>query len=191
MHVTCDWGVNALAQVPHDRVVVVVDVFSFTTAVTVACGRGADIYPCAWSGERAEELARTEGARLAAKTRDTAFSLSPSALQSIPSGTRMVLPSRNGSSIAFAAREAGFATIIAGCIRNAAAVARWIGGRDAAIIAGGERWPDDSLRFALEDWLAAGAIIARLPLSRSAEAEAAVAAFERLRGDLAGHLRAS
>ena len=191
MRVTCDWGVNALAHVTHDAVVVVVDVFSFTIAVTVACGRGAQIYPCAWSGERAEELARTEGARLAAKTRDTAFSLSPSALQSIPSGTRMVLPSRNGSSIAFAAREAGFATIIAGCIRNAAAVARWIGGRDAAIIAGGERWPDDSLRFALEDWLAAGAIIARLPLSRSAEAEAAVAAFERLRGDLAGHLRAS
>src|SRR5438270_1293948 len=191
MQVTCDWGVNALAHVPHDRVVVVVDVFSFTTAVTVACGRGADIYPCAWSGERAEELARAEGARLAAKTRDTAFSLSPSALQSIPPGTRMVLPSRNGSSIAFAAREAGFATIIAGCLRNAAAVARWVGERDAAIIAGGERWPDDSLRFAIEDWVAAGAIIARLPHSRSAEAEAAVAAFERLRGDLAGHLRAS
>jgi 2-phosphosulfolactate phosphatase len=191
MHVTRDWGVNALTHVPRDAVVVVVDVFSFSSAVTVACGRGAQIYPCAWSGERAEELARAEGARLASKTRDTAFSLSPSALRGIPRGTRMVLPSRNGSAIAFAAREAGFATIIAGCLRNAAAVARWIGDRDAAIIAGGERWPDDSLRFAIEDWVAAGAIIARLPHARSAEAEAAVAAFERLRADLAGHLRAS
>jgi 2-phosphosulfolactate phosphatase len=191
MQVTCDWGVNALTQVPHDAVVVIVDVFSFTTAVTVACGRGAHIYPCPWSGERAEELARAQGARLASKTRDTAFSLSPSALRALPHGTRMVLPSRNGSSIAFAAREAGFATIIAGCLRNAAAVARWIGDRPAAIIAGGERWADDSLRFALEDWVAAGAIIARLPHARSAEAEAAVAAFERLRGDLAGHLRAT
>jgi 2-phosphosulfolactate phosphatase len=191
MYVTCDWGVNALAHVPRDAVVVIVDVFSFSSAVTVACGRGARIYPCAWSGERAEELARAEGARLASKTRDTAFSLSPSALRSIPAGTRMVLPSRNGSSIAFAAREAGFAMIVAGCLRNAAAVARWIGERAAAVIACGERWPDDSLRFAIEDWVAGGAIIARLPHARSAEAEAAVAAFERLRGDLAAHLSAS
>jgi 2-phosphosulfolactate phosphatase len=103
----------------------------------------------------------------------------------------MVLPSRNGSSIAFAAREAGIGTIVAGCVRNAAAVARWIGERPAAIIAGGERWPDDSLRFAIEDWLAAGAIISRMPHARSADAEAATAAFERLRGDLAGALRDS
>jgi len=191
MHVTCDWGANALAQVPRDSVVVVVDVFSFSSAVTIACGRGAQIYPCAWSGERAEDLAHAEGARLASKTRETVYSLSPSALRGIPAGTRMVLPSRNGSSIAFAAREAGFAAIIAGCLRNAAAVANWIGQRDTAIIAGGERWPDDSLRFAIEDWVAAGAIIARLPHSRSAEAEAAVAGFERLRSDLAGHLGAS
>jgi 2-phosphosulfolactate phosphatase len=191
MRVTCDWGANALVNVPRDAVVVVVDVFSFSTAVTVACGRGARIYPCPWNDERAAELARVEGARLASKTRGNAFSLSPSALREIPRGTRVVLPSRNGSAIAFAAREAGFASVVAGCLRNAAAVARWIGERPAAIIAGGERWPDDSLRFAIEDWLAAGAIISRLSHARSAEAEAATAAFERLRDDLAGVLRGS
>ncbi len=68
---------------------------------------------------------------------------------------------------------------------------RWIGERSAAIIACGERWPDDSLRFAIEDWLAAGAIISRMPHARSAEAEAASAAFERLRGELAEALRGS
>ena len=188
---TCDWGVNALVNVPRDSVVVVVDVFSFSTAVTVACGRGARIYPCPWSDERAAELARTEEARLASKTRDSVFSISPSALREIPSGSRMVLPSRNGSSIAFAASEGGIETVVAGCLRNAAAVARWIGDRPAAIIVGGERWPDDSLRFAIEDWLAAGAIISRLPHARSVEAEAATAAFERLRGNLAGFLRGS
>ena len=191
MRVTCDWGVNALANVPRDSVVVVVDVFSFSTAVTVACGRGARIYPCPWSGERAFELAQAEGARLASKTHEGVFSLSPSALREIPFGSRMVLPSRNGSVIAFAAREAGIENIVAGCLRNAAAVARWIGERPAAIIAGGERWPDDSLRFAIEDWLAAGAIISRMLQARSAEAEAATAAFERLRGDLASALRGS
>lgn len=191
MRVTCDWGVNALVNVPRDSVVIVVDVFSFSTAVTVACGRGARIYPCPWSGERAAELAQAEGARLASKTRESVFSLSPSRLREIPAGTRMVLPSRNGSVIAFAAREAGIETIAAGCLRNAAAVARWIGERPAAIIAGGERWPDDSLRFAIEDWLAAGAIISRMPHDRSGEAEAAAAAYEKLRGDLAGVLRDS
>lgn len=70
-------------------------------------------------------------------------------------------------------------------------MARWIGERPVAIIAGGERWPDDSLRFAIEDWLAAGAIISRMPHTRSADAEAATAAFERLRGDLAGVLLGS
>lgn len=191
MLVTCDWGVHALAQVPREAVVVIVDVFSFSTAVTIACGRGARIYPCAWSDERAIELARIEGATLASKTRESAFSLSPAALREIPFGARMVLPSRNGSAIAFAAREAGFASIVTGCLRNAAAVGQWIAGRPAAIIACGERWPDDSLRFAIEDWLAAGAIIARLPHARSVEAEAAAAAFERLRAGLGEALATS
>jgi 2-phosphosulfolactate phosphatase len=103
----------------------------------------------------------------------------------------MVLPSRNGSTIAVAARDAAFGAVVAGCLRNASAVARWVGGREVAVVAGGERWPDDSIRFAIEDWIAAGAIISRLPQARSTEAEAAVAAFERLRGDLRGVLRQS
>jgi 2-phosphosulfolactate phosphatase len=189
MLVTCDWGVNALGAAARDAVIVVVDVFSFSTAVTVACSRGARIIPCAGDGEAAAALARAEGAELASKDRRSAFSLSPAALRGIPPGARMVLPSRNGSTIAAAAREAGFGVIAAGCLRNAAAVAAWIGERPAAIIAGGERWGDDSLRFALEDWLAAGAIVARLPHRRSPEAEVAEAAFARLRPGLAAALR--
>jgi 2-phosphosulfolactate phosphatase len=57
-----------------------------------------------------------------------------------------------------------------------------------AIVPAGERWDDGSIRFALEDWLGAGAIAARIGGDRSGEAEAAVAAFERLRGDLRGAL---
>jgi 2-phosphosulfolactate phosphatase len=191
MRVTCGWGVNALRAVPSGAVIIIVDVFSFSTAVTVACARGASILPCAWSDERAAALADAEGAQLASKDRSSAFSLSPAAVRNIPSGARMVLPSRNGSTIAAAAREAAFGAIVAGCLRNAAAVARWVGGREAAVVAGGERWPDDTIRFAIEDWIAAGAIIARLSHARSPEAEAAAAAFERLRGDLSGVLRES
>jgi 2-phosphosulfolactate phosphatase len=49
----------------------------------------------------------------------------------------------------------------------------------------GERWRDGTLRPALEDWVAAGAILSQLQGSKSPEAEAAIAAFERWRSDLA------
>lgn len=189
MRVTCEWGLRGVEEAPRDAIIVVVDVFSFSTAVTIACGRGARIYPCPWSEERAAALAESEAARLASKDRRDAFSLSPTALRGIPPGARMVLPSRNGSAIAFAAHDAGFPAIVAGCLRNAAAVARWVGERPVAVIAGGERWPDDTLRFAIEDWLATGAIIARLPHARSPEAEAAVAAFEHLLQNIRQALR--
>ena len=52
------------------------------------------------------------------------------------------------------------------------------------VIAAGERWPDGSLRPALEDWLGAGAILQSLPGNRSPEAESAVALFERYRETL-------
>ena len=92
MFVTCDWGVNALRGAPRDAAIIVVDVFSFSTAVTIACARGASIYPCAWSAERAAALAAAEGARLASKDRGSPFCLSPGALRNLPPGTRMVLP---------------------------------------------------------------------------------------------------
>jgi 2-phosphosulfolactate phosphatase len=91
-----------------------------------------------------------------------------------------VLPSSNGSAISAAACGS---TVVAGCLRNAAAVGRWLAGsgygtqdRPLAVIAAGERWPDGSLRPALEDLLGAGAIIAELeshgvgPLSPEAAA---------------------
>jgi 2-phosphosulfolactate phosphatase len=55
----------------------------------------------------------------------------------------------------------------------------------------GERWPDDALRPALEDWLGAGAILRSLPGPRSPEANAAVAAFETARAQLRDVILAS
>jgi len=123
------------------------------------------------------------------------WSLSPARLICAPAPGRLVLPSPNGSAIA-AAATAGH--VLAGCLRNATAVARWLRdhdfgrpGRPAAIIAAGERWPAGELRPALEDLLGAGAIIAALgrPRALSPEAAAARAAWRVQRRDIADVIR--
>ena len=113
------------------------------------------------------------------------LSLSPVSLQGIKPGARLVLPSPNGSTIAFEAAAAA-ATVVAGSLRNAAASARWCEGRGTvAVIAAGEQWPGGGLRPAYEDLLGAGAILAALAAAGtgrlSPEASAAVAAFDAAR----------
>lgn len=83
--------------------------------------------------------------------------------------------------------------VVAGALRSADALARWslerqaeLGGRFVvAVVAAGARQPDGSLRFAVEDLLAAGAVIdaiAALGIDhQSPEAAAAAAAYAGLR----------
>lgn len=161
-------------------VAVVVDVLSFSTAVDVATARGAVIHPARWKDERAAQLAESLGAALAVgrskMSAETPFSLSPASLSSVRPGQRIVLPSPNGATVALEAASQGL-TVIAGCLRNAKAVATAATGRRVAVIAAGERWPNGALRPAVEDLLGAGAIIATLGGSHSPEAAAAAAAF--------------
>jgi 2-phosphosulfolactate phosphatase len=182
-----DWGPTGAARVSErDGVLVIVDVLSFTTTVSVAIERGTEVYPAAWRDTRAADLAREVDAVLAVGRREVTaehpWSLSPAALRAAPAPSRLVLPSPNGSAIAAAAAPG---TIVAACLRNARAVAAWISGRGVApvtVIAAGERWPDGSLRPALEDLLGAGAVISALVqsggLASSPEATAARAVFE-------------
>jgi 2-phosphosulfolactate phosphatase len=191
MNVICEWGLRGLRASAPGRVVVIVDVLSFSTAVTVAVGRGATILPCEWNDERAAALAHGERAELASKRGKGPFSLAPASLRNVPAGLRLVLPSPNGSTLAYHAQDLGAKAIVAGCFRNAAAVTRWISGRPTAVIAAGERWDDNSLRFAIEDWLGVGAIVSRLSGSRSHDAQAAAVAFESMRNKIHGVLAAS
>jgi 2-phosphosulfolactate phosphatase len=187
-----EWGAaGAAALAPSSSCLVVVDVLSFSTSVTVAVEAGTRVYPCAWRDETAAAFARERQAELAVGRRAASdgrpWSLSPAALRRAPFTPRLVLPSPNGSAIcASAAGGGGEATVIAGCLRNATAVGRFLHERGApgavAVIAAGERWPDGSLRPALEDLLGAGMVIAAL-VERgvrvlSPEAEAARACFE-------------
>ncbi|MFC9825741.1 2-phosphosulfolactate phosphatase [Streptomyces erythrochromogenes] len=185
-----EWGPTGAQRLAADvACLVVVDVLSFTTSVAVAVEAGTRVHPYAWRDETASVFAEERAAALAvgrrAATSDSPWSLSPAALRRAPFTPRLVLPSPNGSAIAAAA--AGSA-VVAGCLRNPSAVGRWLAVRGygtpehpVAVIAAGERWPDGSLRPALEDLLGAGAIIAALqaqgagPLSP--EAAAAHACF--------------
>jgi 2-phosphosulfolactate phosphatase len=186
--VRLEWGLSGLMAITQDDpTVIVVDVLSFSTAVSVALSRGASVLPYPWTDERAPEYALRHGAVLAGPRGASEYSLSPASLRRLPLGSRIVLPSPNGSTICFGSRAS---RILTGCLRNRASVVELALSfeRPVAVIAAGERWPDGSLRPALEDLLGAGAIISALPGERSPEAHAAAATFESNR-DLEGTLQ--
>jgi 2-phosphosulfolactate phosphatase len=187
-----EWGERGLrALAPHAKLFVIVDVLSFATSVAVACARGATVFPYLWKDERVAEFAAARGALVAgSRWNAQGYSLSPASLTAIPADARLVLPSPNGSQLAFLAAESG--DVFAGSLRNASAVAAAVDARGGpvAVIAAGERWRDDeSLRPAAEDLIGAGAIIARLHGSVSPEAALARAAYESAAPNLARALR--
>jgi 2-phosphosulfolactate phosphatase len=176
----CEWGLAAVTALAAADVIVVVDIFSFTTCVDVATARGGAILPYGWADPTANEFARVHGAELAGKRRLSQYSLAPASYVDVERGFRCVLPSPNGAQVTLAAAAAA-PIVLAGSLRNARAVADAASrlGHTFNVIPSGERWRDGSMRPALEDLIGAGAILRWLPGSRSPEADAAVATFER------------
>jgi 2-phosphosulfolactate phosphatase len=83
------------------------------------------------------------------------------------------------------------AAVLAGCLRNARAVAAAAQafGPKIAVIPAGERWRDDqSLRPSFEDLVGAGAVISYLSGSLSPEAVTALAAFQETLAKLGEYL---
>ncbi|CAM3170467.1 2-phosphosulfolactate phosphatase [Stackebrandtia soli] len=192
------WGPREAAElVSADGCLVVVDVLSFTTAVTIAVERGSAVYPYRWRDDSAAAYAARIDAVLAvgraAVTETHPWSLSPAALEAAPVTARLVLPSPNGSTIAAAAVESG-ATVVAGSLRNASAVGAYLRrsgygtpARPVVVVASGERWSDESLRPCLEDQLGAGAILDALGAPRerlSPEAAACLAGYRPVAADV-------
>lgn len=165
-----DWGLPGAEAITTDvDVAVVVDVLSFTTTLSVAADAGIEVFPYSWYDESAFEYSRDVDAVLAVRrsvATDGQISLSPKSIRESESPGRLVLPSPNGSTIAFAL--ATLAPICVGAsLRNASAVADWIvhqlGSRSrVAIVASGEKWPGGELRPAVEDLWGAGAVVAAL-----------------------------
>ncbi|MEV8510786.1 2-phosphosulfolactate phosphatase [Dactylosporangium sp. NPDC051484] len=164
-----DWGPAGAAELARVcSILVVVDVLSFSTAVDIAVGRGIRVHPFPWS-DQARAYATRLGAAVAVGRHqvnaDQPWSLSPAALQSAPLVDQLVLPSPNGATICSAAASTGV-PVVAACLRNAPAVARWLHTRGygtptnaVGVIAAGELWPDGALRPCVEDLLGAAAVL--------------------------------
>ncbi|CCQ16800.1 Phosphosulfolactate phosphohydrolase [Rhodococcus sp. AW25M09] len=197
-----EWGLSgADAIVDGTDVAVIVDVLSFTTTLTVAMDAGIDVIPSRWRDDRASQLAEEFDAVLAVGRSAAApgqISLCPATVRTSPAPVRLVLPSPNGSTIADEL-SSRVDLCVGASLRNAVTVGQWIRATRPnaviAVIAAGERWPDGSLRPAVEDLWGAGAVIAALLDSgvadASAEAATAAAAWRAVERDAGSELRRS
>jgi 2-phosphosulfolactate phosphatase len=165
---------------------VIVDTLSFSTAVDIAVGRGAAIYPYSGDYDGLEAFATSVDAVAAGRRGEGGYSLSPASYLDAAPGERVALRSVNGGLLS---ERAEAPLVLTGCLRNARAVAEAAGRAErVALIPAGERWEDGTLRPCIEDWLGAGAIVRRLSGERSVEAELAARSFESALADIRAFL---
>jgi 2-phosphosulfolactate phosphatase len=194
-----EWGTTG-ARLAAERgdAVVVVDVLSFSTSVTIAAGQGVGclVLPAPRLAELGgpDIAAARFGVRSAASKRTLGpdqLSLSPARLLNLESGPDLLVTSLNGAAVVAAAAAAP--QVLVGCVRSATAAARaaaaLLAGGVAArvtVVACGEQWStvdggqpesgEAGLRPGMEDWVGAGLICSRLAragLHLSAEARLA------------------
>lgn len=188
------WGRRG-AQAASERgdIIVVIDTLRFSTAAATAVHHGALIYPCPLEEALFNALAERVGGEVALPRSQpsisTRFTLSPRSYLGIEPGARVVLPSPNGSTCCQYGAHA--AALFVGALVNARAVAGAVShllsaanGLNATVLACGERWrtpaEEGVLRFALEDYLGAGAVLSALPFPQTIEAQACGATFRAM-----------
>lgn len=184
-NIRCEWGLSGLKALEKAAdIVIIVDILSFSTCVDIAVSNDCKVFPFAYKNETSENFAKINNAILAEKKRSLdKISLSPSSLSQLKKGERVILPSPNGSTLSI---NCYAPIIIAGCLRNAKAVADFANhnGKNILVIPAGEKWPDGSLRPSIEDWIGAGAIISYLNGSFSPESYMAKEMFELVKDNL-------
>lgn len=184
---TLDWGIEGLKAALKDNCnVVIIDQLRFSSTVVTATALGFVIEPTSDKSRKSES-----------------FSLSPSSfLNKAP--VRVVIVSPNGAYLSINAK--GGKQVAYGSVLNAKAVGEWIDqmGEDIVLVAAGEVY--DSVRlgfmdqrelelskknkiFAVEDFLAAGAIAHFSKMNKSQECKWAMEEFERLEHRLVDELK--
>lgn len=190
-----DWTTDGMQlALRQKRIVVIVDVLRFSSAVTTAVANGFIVYPVA-EQKHVEPWARRLGANAAGRSGEARFSLSPlSYLNISPAAVRkIVLWSPNGAACASLVRPNNHAFV--GCLLNARALAlhlHFLARRQSCgitIIAAGEQQARRTGErilydlkvsrrvFAIEDYLGCGAILAYLRLPKTPEARVCESAF--------------
>lgn len=113
--VRLEWGISAVEHLAKEvDCVVIVDVMSFSTCVSLAVNNGASTYPYPWKDASAVEYGMKIGAFTASPERrfgGEGYSLSPASIKNISDGEKLVLPSPNGSAVSFKARDAGITVL--------------------------------------------------------------------------------
>ncbi|HEX2787023.1 MAG TPA: 2-phosphosulfolactate phosphatase [Ignavibacteria bacterium] len=178
-----EWGLNGIETLaPFSDIIIIIDVLSFSTCVDIATSNGAIVFPYKYKDESAKEFAQLINAELASLRRNqNSFSLSPESLISISKGTKLVLPSPNGSTLSLSAKKI---PVVCGCLRNAKAIAEYAMtiGKKISLIPAGEQWQehknDGAIRFAFEDFIGAGVIISYLKGTLSPESKSALSVFQ-------------
>lgn len=176
-------------------IIVIVDVLCFTTCVGLAVSRQAEVYPCSESDDvftLADNLGGVAGVRRREVPQRGMYSLSPPTYLNIQSGTKVLLRSPNGAFCSLKAAPSSL--VLAGALVNARAIGDAAvreatdSGHDITVVACGEardpQHPAAGARFALEDYLGVGAIIAHIGVQKSIEAQVCEETFLRYRDRL-------
>lgn len=197
-----DWGVDGVRYaLKNNDIVIIVDALRFSTAVTTAVANGFTIYPVS-DREKGEAVAASVGAEMSGRPGQARYTISPASfLEAQPTDNRkVVLFSPNGAACAELVGDGD--TVFIGCFLNARAVGRAVSAaaqgmnRNATVIAAGEQRAIDTGErivydreasypvFAIEDYLASGAIIGSIDIDKSAEASLCQFAYESARDQI-------
>jgi 2-phosphosulfolactate phosphatase len=191
-----DWGLDGVRfALKNGDIVVIVDTLRFSTAVTTAIANGFTIYPVADQVE-GKSVATSMGAEMSGRPGKDKYTISPHSYMKVLPGDnrRVVLYSPNGA--ACAALAGADDLVYIGCFLNARAVGRLMAEmahekrRNITVVAAGEqRAINTGARivydkeaaypvFAVEDYLASGAIISSTELGKNTEARLCQLTYE-------------
>jgi 2-phosphosulfolactate phosphatase len=207
-----EWGATgAKLAAARGDIVVIVDVLSFSTSITLAVSRGATVF--SFSHQEIDVLGGPEAisAQLNANLIDrdrrainSRFSLSPASLTNTNDNDRIIFTSLNGANCTAAAKASP--VVLIGALTNRYAVADAVAqllrstvSDRCTLIACGEHWSSisdahgEAIRPGIEDLIGVGAIANRLipNFTLSEEALSAASAFASTRDRLFESLSSS
>jgi len=194
-----DWGERGVIEASNrGDIIIVVDVLSFSSAITNAVHQGAIVYPFPKTGD-IQEFGKLVNAKVCLgriESQEAGVpSLSAPSFNKSHKGEKFVLSSRNGATCVMASKKDS--NILIGCLLNVSSVASVANkiqkekNLNITVVACGERWNSINgevreLRPCVEDYLGAGAILKLLEGTKSPEARVCICAFENSRQNLAG-----